>query len=375
MKSPFTDTEQQLKMYLLSHGIHITPGAESAWAETFDGPLSLSEYATTSGVCLRLQGGNYVNAPFRGVSTQTTEARLVFGRGEFYLSLGKERAPVSIIPVPAYHHMTYRDGEQEYPYTDLGVTHTDRIRISPIAGCAWRCTFCDLPFKFRYRKKPLQELMRVIELAVSDPIVPAKHVLISGGTPYPNDEPWFDETCRRILENSPIPVDVMMPARKSVDYPAWLHSIGVNVLYANLEVWDIERAKRIVPNKANLLGREHYLRYIEQAVRVFGVGRVLSLLVFGSAIESIESTLEGVQALVDRGCIPILSPFRPDGTTPLGEASARPASFDEMERVYTWTRAICDRSGMRIRPGPYCVPCQHNVVAFRDDAEFFREST
>ena len=195
------------------------------------------------------------------------------------------------------------------------------------------------------------------------------NILISGGTPRPEDEPWIDDVYAFIAQNSPIPVDVMMPARHDMGYPAQLRSVGVNMLSINIEVWDIARAMRIMPNKARQLGRDHYLKYIAEAVKVFGVGFVQSLIVFGEAIEPIESTLDGVRALVERGCIPVLSPFRPDFTTPMGKKS--PATIEEMRRVYSETVEICDRSGTGVKPGPRCVPCHHNTVAFPDGSEFY----
>ena len=365
--SSFT-TEQELKLYLLAHGARIEPEAERVWTERFQGPMSLSEYASTSGICVYTASGNYINVPFIESFTKTTEARFVFD-GEFAIVLREDRVPVSVIPVPAYHHTVYSDDGVEYPYTNIGVTHTDRCRISPIEGCAWVCTFCDLPYEKRYRKKPKQELLRAIQLAKDDPLSPARHILVSGGTPRPEDEPWIDDVYAFIAQNSPIPVDVMMPARHDMNYPAWLRSVGVNLLSINLEIWDVAQARRITPNKARLLGRDHYLKYIEGAVKVFGVGFVQSLMVFGEAIEPVESTLEGVRALVERGCIPVLSPFRPDFTTPMGKKS--PATIEEMRRVYSETVEICDKSNTGVKPGPRCVPCQHNTVSFFDGSKFY----
>ena len=365
--SSFT-REQELKLYLLAHGVRIEPEAERVWTERFQGPMSLSEYASTSGICVYTASGNYINVPFIEAFTKTTEARFVFD-GEFAVVWRGVRFPVSVIPVPAYHHTMYNDDGVEYPYTNIGVTHTDRCRISPIEGCSWVCTFCDLPYEKRYRKKPKHELLRAIELAKDDPLSPALHVLISGGTPRPEDEPWIDDVYAFIAQNSPIPVDVMMPARHDMNYPAWLRSVGVNLLSINLEIWDIAQARRITPNKARLLGRDHYLNYIEKSVEVFGVGFVQSLMVFGESIEPIESTLEGVRSLVERGCIPVLSPFRPDFTTPMGKKS--PATIEEMRRVYSEAVEICDRSGTGVKPGPRCVPCHHNTVAFPDGSAFY----
>ena len=365
--SSFT-TEQELKLYLLAQGLQIEAEAERVWTERFRGPMSLSEYASTSGICLFTASGNYINAPFIEAFTKTTEARFVFD-GEFVIVWRGVRFPVSVIPVPAYHHTTYSDNGVEYPYTNIGVTHTDRCRISPIEGCAWVCTFCNLPYEKRYKKKQKEELLRVVELAKDDSLSPARHVLISGGTPRQEDEPWIDDVYAFIAQNSPIPVDVMMPARHDMGYPAWLRSVGVNALSINVEIWNTDRARRITPNKSRQLGREHYLSYIGEAVKAFGIGFVQSLMVFGEAIEPIESTLEGVRALVERGCIPVLSPFRPDFTTPMGKKP--PATVEEMRRVYAETLRICDESGTGLKPGPRCVPCHHNTVAFPTDSEFY----
>jgi len=360
--------EQELKLYLLAHGVQIEPEAEREWMAKFKGPMSLSEYASTSGICLFTASKNYINAPFIETFTKSTEARFVFDV-EFAIVWRGVRFPVSVIPVPAYHYTTYNENGVEYPYTNIGVTHTDRCRISPIEGCAWVCTFCDSPYKKRYRKKPEYELLRAVELAKDDPLAPARHVLISGGTPRPEDEPWIDSIYAFIAQNSPIPVDVMMPARHDMGYPAWLRSVGINTLSVNVEIWDVNRARRITPNKARQLGRTHYLSYIEKAVEAFGVGFVQSLMVFGETIEPIANTLKGVRALVERGCIPVLSPFRPDFTTPLD--GKPPATAEEMRRVYVETLEICNKSETGIKPGPRCVPCHHNTVAFPDNSGFY----
>lgn len=363
-----TSGERDLKLYVFAHGLYIDPAAEKAWIERFRGPLSLSEYASTSGVCLYTESDVYINAPFIESFTQGSEASLIYRDG-FLIAFRGDEYPVGVVPVPAYHQQSYVDDGVSFPYTNLGVTHTDRCRISPIEGCAWRCKFCDLPYEFKYRKKPADELLEVIRIAANDPLAPARHVLISGGTPKPVDEGWIDGIYERIARESPLPVDVMMPARPDFDYPAWLRSVGVNMLSVNLEINDVNIARKITPNKARQLGRELYLNYIARAVDVFGVGQVQSLLIVGESAEPLESTLEGVRELVDRGCVPVLSPFRPDPHTPM--ATLPPPSVDEMQRVYDATLKICAKAGSGLLPGPRCVPCQHNTIAFPDSSDFY----
>lgn len=360
-----------LKLRLLADGVRVSPEAATAWRERFSGPMTLAEYATTSGVALVLPGGLYANAPLAGPDADADGAVLRFDGAHFLVEHRGESVAIDVIPVPGFHDRTYEreDGEQ-VPLTRLGVTHTDRCRVSPVEGCAWNCAFCDLPFEFpKYVRKEREQLLDLIELAVRDPQAPARHVLVSGGTPGPIHESWIDDVYAFLARESPVPVDVMMPPRDDPRYPVKLAAMGVNAVSINMEVSDPARARQVIPRKSRRYGREYVLDYIATAVEAFGVGQVQSLMVFGSAIESSEATLRGVRDLVDRGCIPVLSAFRPHHLTPLRDAPA--ASFDEMVRVYEATLKICTAADNGILPGPRCVPCQHNTVTVPIDGDFY----
>ena len=94
-----------------------------------------------------------------------------------------------------------------------------------------------------------------------------------------------------------------------------------------------------------------------------------SLVVFGSAIEPAGSTLRGVQDLVDRGCVPVLSAFRPHHRTPLADSPA--ATYEEMVSLYAAALEICAASEHDVRPGPRCVACHHNTATIPDDSGFY----
>jgi hypothetical protein len=358
--------EAVLKLRLLADGIRIDPAAERHWLERYGGPMTLAEYATTSGITLVLPGENYVNAP---PHESDTVPALRFDVGQFIVDDGRDSFAVEVMPVPAFHRRTYEDGNQTYPMTNLGVTHTDRCRVSPIEGCAYKCKFCDLPFEFKYRRKDRDKLLELIVLAERDELLPARHVLVSGGAPGRAHEDWLDEVYAFLAENAEMPVDVMMPPRRDLGHPAKMRRAGVNLLSINLEVSDPDRAREIIPEKNRLLGRQHSLDYIEQAVESFGVGGVQSLMVFGATIEPLESTLQGVRDLVDRGCVPVLSAFRPHPSTPLGQMPG--ATFEEMRTVYEQTLEICLQANHGVLPGPRCIPCQHNTVTFPIDSDFY----
>lgn len=366
-----------LKFRLLANGIQVSQDAGIAWRERFRGPLTLGEYATTAGVGLVIADDLYVNAPVDNGAV----AVLALVDECFVVVDGDIAVEVGVVPVPAYHGRTQIDiiDDSVQPYTSYGVTHTDRCRVSPIAGCAWKCHFCDLPYEFRYRKRHEENLLEVIRAAEGDELSPARHVLVSGGTPRApmsaragrparNDEAWIDDVYAFLAQHSPLPVDVMMPPRRDRGYPAWLRSTGVNMMSINLEISDPARAREIASAKSRV-GRQHTLDYIEAAVEAFGIGFVQSLVVVGCAIEPIESTLRGVQDLVDRGCIPVLSPFRPHHLTPLADAPA--ATLEEILSVFLATREICHSSGNRVRPGPRCIACHHNTATVPDGTTFY----
>ena len=369
--------EELLKFRLLADGVRVDESARTAWRDRFDGPLTLAEYATTSGVSLIIADDLYVNAPL----VVADDAPLLRHVNDTFVVDDGTLTKVGVIPVPAFHTATVTDTTTgiAQSVTNYGVTHTDRVRVSPIGGCAWRCQFCDLPYENEYRKKHEDDLLRVIELATVDSAAPARHVLISGGTPRAprgarpgrpgsDDEAWLDGVFRAVAARSPLPVDVMMPPRRDLGHPAMLKTAGVSAVSINLEISDPKRTRELAPAKAKL-GREHFLDYVERAVNAFGVGFVQSLLVFGSAIEPLESTLCGVQDLADRGCLPVLSAFRPHHATPL--ADAPPASYSEIVEAYARTLEICAVADTGVRPGPRCVPCQHNTVTLPDDSGFY----
>ena len=359
--------EERLKFRLLANGVRIHPTAAASWRNRYGGPLTLAEYATTNGVTLRLPGDLYVNAP---ITQETETPKLCVDGADFFLEdQDAVEMPIQVMPVPAFHGQTYNEDGAVRALTDLGVTHTDRCRVSPIAGCSWACSFCDLPFEHKYRRKPPEQLLNLIRTAQHDRLAPARHVLVSGGTPGRAHESWIDNVYEFLARTSPLPVDVMMPPREDFAYPQWLQSTGVTSVSINLEVFDLARARELTPNKARRFTRRHFLDYIERSVESFGVGNVQSLLVVGSAIEAIDSTLVGIRELVERGCIPVLSMFRPHPSTPLGQAPA--ATLEEIETVYVRGLEICEDVGNGILLGPRCIPCQHNTVTLPIEGAFY----
>lgn len=352
---------RELKMRLFSNGMDVDGEAREALTGQGERPMTLAEYATTSGVILRLEGNVYVNAPILEDFTEDATLELTYDGDGFRLVDKKASYPADPVPVPEY---VFHETDDGYPYRDLGIVHTDRIRISPVAGCSYRCKFCDLPYQLDYRTKEVDHLVEVVEAAADDPVLPAHHVTVSGGTPKTDHEDYLDECVTTVAEDVDHPVDVMMCPRPEPGYLREYRAAGVDGLFLNMELWGQDRSEDLMPQKAHLM-KPHFLDSVETAVEIFGAPKVRSLVILG--LEPLEDTLDGVEALASRGVVPVLSPFRPSPDTPL--ADHPPPDVATMREAYRRTLDVCEDHGLK--PGPPCIPCHHNTLTFPDGSSYY----
>jgi len=361
-------TELELiKIGLMTRGMKVSETARNAIEGKRKRPLTLADYASTSGISMELDRNIWVNAPIQDHNPNfvgdSVPYILDFRDGKFFVTSGDVEFEARPVPVPSYHDGTASNGE---PYKNLAITHTDRVRISPVEGCAIACHFCDLPYEFRYRTKNVDDLVESVRVALKDPIQKAYHILISGGTPRPQDYDYENEVYRAVASAfSGVDVDVMMVPMPGLLDAQKLKDRGINGLSINLELYNEERARKIMAGKYKA-SRQLYFDFIEDAVPIFGKGKVRSLLMVG--IESLDDTLKGVEALAQRGCDPVLSPFRPDPSTPM--KNEQPPTEDFLKEVYLRSREIVERYGVKL--GPRCIPCQHNTLTFPDGSSSYK---
>lgn len=363
------ETAQRLKVDLMTEGLSIDQQTQQFLVESDDVPLTLSDYASTSGVTLKLDGDVWVNAPISEFNFNFVEeptSKLVTENDKLLVVRGEEAYAAEFIPVPSYHNKKLKDGS---PVKWIAITHSDRVRLSPIKGCAIQCDFCDIPFD-KAPKEPAYRGTKIIDnileaagVALQDPVLPAQHVLISGGTPRKRDYGYENEVYERMVaENPDVDVDIMMVPMPGLLNIKRLCEIGIHGLSINLELWNKDIALRTMRSKAKA-SRELYLDFIERAAEYFDNGRARSLLMVG--IEPIEDTLKGVEALAQRGCDPVLSPFRPDPLTPLRDM--KPMAADGLLEVWQRSQEIVSRyDGVKL--GPRCIPCMHNTLTFADNS-------
>jgi hypothetical protein len=348
---------EEMKLGLLAEGLAVTEDALRHIAlSNGDRSLTPADYASTSGVILRLEDDVWVNAPIATFNSNfVTSPSYVLGVGQDGLAVSGHGMSVAaqFWLQPRYHGQSNAAGEA---YNSYVFTHTDRVRVSPIEGCAFTCTFCDLPYEFRYRSKSVEGLIDATRTALEDPVQPASHILISGGTPRPEHYGYLREVYEGVITTFPaVAVDIMMvPLSEVLDIDR-LAALGLAEVSINLEVWGERTARRVMPRKYKQ-GRQHYLDYLAHSARILGGERVRSMLMLG--IEPLEETLEGVEAIASLGCVPVLSPFRPDPSTPLRDWPVPTAHF--LRQAYERAREITTRH--RVPLGPPCIPCTHNTL-------------
>ncbi|GFG67918.1 hypothetical protein MKUB_54080 [Mycobacterium kubicae] len=351
---------QLLKFALFDKGLSLAESARRALRElNGDRAVSPHDYASTSGIILELDDDVWVNAPIELYNrnfVSHTPYQLLYDDG-FRVEGEGLSVGASFWPQPSYHGTAGPWG----PINNFVVTHGDRARLSPVRSCAMTCTFCNVPYDDPinvYALKSPEAALSAVRTAVTDPLQPAHHLLISGGTPKPKDVGWLRELYARMLVELPdVPIDIMMVPLPELFDLRELAKLGLNELSINIELFNRERTREYARQKYNQ-GLNFYLDFIERASNELGIGRTRSMLMVG--LEPPEDTLAGVRAIAERGGTPVLSPFRPDPATPL--RSLHPPSTDLMLKTYLEAHEIVERYGVAI--GPDCPPCTHNTLNF-----------
>jgi hypothetical protein len=345
---------EALKIDALTTGCRVTGRALAS----LGGPaaLTLHEYATTGGIPCRV-GDVYLNIPFDEWFVDGARIVLDVADGTVVLQHADGTFPVDeVFPLPGYVGERTASGEA---IDSLVFSHMDRARVSPIVGCAYDCSFCDLPGRIVLRAE--QDLTEALRVALNDRVLPVSHVLISGGSPGPRQREGFADTVAHLVGTfgHDVPVDVMMSSGPdTVALVDRLVEAGVHGFSLNIEAFSDGGSQASLPAK-HRRARPHFDETVSAAVSRLGrVGRVRSLIIPG--LEHPDATLDGVEHLASLGADPVLSPFRPARGTEMADQSPVPAA--DLRHILDASREIVTAAGVAL--GPRCVPCQHNTLTF-----------
>jgi len=255
-----------LKFELLTSGIQISDQAKD-YVKAAKRPLR-TRSGSSGGLDLILPNNIHVNVPvdesFASQSVlilDTLSEGLVIRRGEDILS------PVVLQTLPKYYSMHTSDG---VPMVKVGqMCSGDRFCYGMTGPYCWfwkserRCKYCSIGLnKTRdAARKTIEELLETLEQAISDPVIPARHILIGGGTTEGEDMGAIlaSDLCKAIKERFNISCYVMISAPLRNEYIDLLYDSGADELGMNLEFYSDAAWEEMIPGKNRYIGKKRYL--------------------------------------------------------------------------------------------------------------------
>ncbi len=218
-----------------------------------------------------------------------------------------------------------------------------------------QCKFCSLGDRADSNEfdcvLPAADVAEMVKIALQ--YNPDYEIALSGGTCSSDDKSavYFSEICRQIINNRKNKYDISVELAPPDDdkYIEQLYESGATSIIMNIEIADEEKRHEICPGKSNIpLSR--YFSAMEKAVKIFGKGKVSSVLIAG--IEEVDKNdiINVCKKIIPMGVIPTIIPFKPlDGSLMSNHAIADPEevlniAYDVNQMLYN-EKLIADKQG------------------------------
>jgi hypothetical protein len=264
---------------------------------------------------------------------------------------GQVVSEVRIPKTPDYYYKSLPDGT---PYHEI-VAFASFITIfrnCQYWGTKEECKFCDINENARAMKlsrdftltapvKSVTDVVTVCEYVASDAqkIGASQGFVLSGGTItktlHGKGEADFYVDYIRAIKNIPtkprITFEVNARPREEVKR---YKEAGADHIHFNMEVWDKKLFPWINPGKAERVGWDNWVRWMEDAVEVFGAGMVQPSFVSGiemarphgfkTVAEAVASATDCFEYLMSRGIMPRPQQWRREPSTALCREAGQP---------------------------------------------------
>lgn len=307
---------------------------------------------------LILEDGMVINCPYKINYADFSPFSLVCLENRLDLYYFQERLEsVSLEPNNPYkERLTKKSG---VPYRRLSYLGGDRLRIHHTDICIFKrskncCKFCNLPISgFEYTTEDLQE---VVDFYLTKGGF--RHILIGGGSePISSESDTVLKIVNDISAKTDMPIYLMcLPICDKTKLEMLRHA-GVTEIGFNIEIWDDETAKNLMPGKGRI-SRQTYIEALKIAKEIWKEPyAVRSLLIVG--LEAPENTEKAIHTLCEKGIMPILSVFRPLPNSQMSEYL--PPTNEFLYDLYDHLVKICRTYGLHL--GPDCTICQNNTLS------------
>ena len=356
IKSNDVDKIALLKFELLTYGAQLT----SETKETLYGNrdfLTIRD-GIAGGIEILMFKNIHINVPIKEKFSYISPYKIEYNsnKNKYYLNCeGEFITDIDILPLPSFVNKL---SSNNVKFEEVGQLFTDRLGISPFIGCSYNgksaCKFCEIGNYDNIRVNSLSDIEELLKECINN--VEMKHILISGGTPFDNNFEYLIDVLKLIRKHTNLKIYQMIEP-VSNEFIKKLYNTGLNEIAFNIEIFDRKLAKDIMPKKSNKTLND-YINALTYATTFWGkTGKVRSILIVG--LESIESTLKGVEVLLKLGVMPILSAFRPVPNTPLENYSAPSSEF--LFEVWKKSQNLAEKYNMTL--GPFCIACQNNTIS------------
>jgi len=303
-------------------------------APTVRGPVARS-------VELVLPGEVLVSAPVDEAFTADSPYSLLQEADRFYLQAGDERAEVQIVGAPGYYAKKTRSG---LPMWRIGSSYGPYLAINPASRCAFsakgsQCQFCDASTQGVDRDEPIpvEDVVDTVRAAFAEGAIDFVYLHIGYVDSEDSGVRFLEPYVRAIKRHFDTLVAVQLQPPRDNRWIDYIYAIGVDALSYSIQIHDEEILKSLCVGRVEQVGRQRYYDALAHAAQIFPNGTVWSDLIVG--LEPTESTIAGVDSLVDMGVLPVLSVFRPLGDTDLRDhpmpdtAEVAPVFAHMFERV------------------------------------------
>jgi len=229
------------------------------------------------------------------------------------LKNGNDFVRALMIEAPTWYSNTLDDGTV---FQEVFQVHYHTILATSLTNfCEFRevgkgCHFCALGSHTEKPKvKSVEQIVSVLDKLIKQS-VPFSEINLNAGS-FLDEKHCFQlylhviEGIRKITD---VPIYVQICPPTDISLIDRLVDVGVSSLSFNLEVYDEEIRKEIMPAKARI-SCDYYFRAMAHAKKLLGTVQVSSWIIAG--LEPPESTINGIKRIVSEGMIPFVTVFRP----------------------------------------------------------------
>ena len=350
----YLHTDIGLKIALLNQGCVIRENAMNYLATK-----GIVKKAVFNSIDLRLSNGLPINAPINIKLSELSPFQIQCIDSKLQLFCYDEViSEIDIELQPKWIDYSTQNG---IPYSRIAYLSTDRLRVKHVPVCVFKqntetaCKFCNLPEKSAPFKE--SDFKEVLDTLLVEPTF--RHIMIGGGSGVPEDEADQIIKISKIIRirNNKIPIYLMSLPPKNMAVLQQYKEAGITEVAFNIEIWDRERAKEIMPGKG-YIPLSKYLDMLKKATSLWGTkGNVRTALIVG--LDEIDNLFTAIKELSYNGIQPMLSVFRPIPSTKLEMLS--PPDNQTLLHIFQEAQKIC--ADNHISLGPSCKDCRNNMLA------------